>query len=128
MSSASSDRGSACSASSGCPANDDARAVERVLGRRPAAAFTVAKRCPFGGPAVIESEPFDERGRPFPTRYWLACRPLVAAVSRLEAAGGVTEFDADESLVDARAADHAEHAQRHHGSKCPAARRHSTPP
>lgn len=86
-----------------------------MLGRRPSAAFTVARRCPHGGPAVIESEPFDDRGHPFPTRYWLVCRPLVAAVSRLEAAGGVTAFDADEALADTRHADHEEHARRHHG-------------
>lgn len=31
-------------------------------------------------------------GPPFPTTYWLTCPWLVAAVSRLEAAGGVRHF------------------------------------
>ena len=33
-------------------------------------------------------------GEPFPTTYWLTCRHLVAAVSRLEAAGGVERWSA----------------------------------
>ena len=34
----------------------------------------------------------DIDGRPFPTTYYLTCRHLVAAVSRLEAAGGVERW------------------------------------
>ena len=33
-------------------------------------------------------------GEPFPTTYYLTCRHLVAAVSRLEAAGGVERWSA----------------------------------
>jgi hypothetical protein len=69
--------------------DDDRAVVERQLGRRPRAFRRVAVRCPFGRPAVSEQAPFDEDGRPFPTTYWLTCRHLVEAVSRLEAAGGV---------------------------------------
>ena len=34
----------------------------------------------------------DDAGAPFPTTYYLTCRRLVAAVSRLEAAGGVERW------------------------------------
>jgi hypothetical protein len=49
-------------------------------------------RCPFGRPAVAEQAPFDETGRPFPTQFWVTCPQLVAAISRLEAAGGVERW------------------------------------
>jgi uncharacterized protein len=49
-------------------------------------------RCPFGRPAVTEQAPYDDRGDPFPTTFWLTCPHLVAAVSRLEAAGGVERW------------------------------------
>ncbi len=52
----------------------------------------VAVRCPFGRPAVTEQAPFDEDGRPFPTQFYVTCRHLVAAISRLEAAGGVERW------------------------------------
>ena len=70
----------------------DLAVVERQLGRPPRAFRRVAVRCPFGRPAVTEQAPFDERGDPFPTTFWLTCRHLVAAVSRLEAAGGVERW------------------------------------
>jgi uncharacterized protein len=49
-------------------------------------------RCPFGRPAVTEQTPYDDSGEPFPTTFWLTCPHLVAAVSRLEAAGGVERW------------------------------------
>jgi hypothetical protein len=52
----------------------------------------VAVRCPFGAPAVTEQEPYDAAGDPFPTMYYLTCPHLVAAISRLEAAGGVERW------------------------------------
>jgi hypothetical protein len=52
----------------------------------------VVVRCPWGLPAVTEQEPYDADGEPFPTTYYLTCRHLVAAVSRLEAAGGVERW------------------------------------
>jgi hypothetical protein len=71
---------------------DDLELVERQLGRRPRAFRRVAVRCPYGRPAVTEQRPFDESGRPFPTTYWLICPHLVAAISRVEAAGGVERW------------------------------------
>lgn len=71
---------------------DDRAVVERQLGRAPRAFSRVAVRCPFGRPAVTEQAPFDEHGNPFPTTFWLTCPHLVAAVSRVEAAGGVERW------------------------------------
>ncbi|HEX7311044.1 MAG TPA: DUF501 domain-containing protein [Gaiellaceae bacterium] len=71
---------------------DDRAVVERQLGRAPRAFSRVAVRCPFGRPAVTEQAPFDEHGNPFPTTFWLTCPHLVAAVSRVEAAGGVARW------------------------------------
>jgi hypothetical protein len=71
---------------------DDRAVVERQLGRAPRAFRRVAVRCPYGRPAVSEQAAFDERGEPFPTTYYVTCRHLVAAIARLEAAGGVERW------------------------------------
>jgi hypothetical protein len=71
---------------------DDRGVVARQLGREPRAFRRVAHRCPFGAPAVTEQAPYDSTGEPFPTTYYLTCRHLVAAVSRLEAAGGIERW------------------------------------
>jgi uncharacterized protein len=90
---------------------DDLAIVERQLGRRPRAFARVAVRCPFGKPAVTEQSAFDEDGHPFPTQFYVTCRHLVAAISRLEAAGGVERWsqavredeELGRSLADAQA-------------------------
>jgi hypothetical protein len=91
---------------------DDVAIVERQLGRRPRAFVRVAVRCPFGRPAVTEQAAFDEDGRPFPTQFYVTCRYLVAAVSRLEADGGVERWTRaateDEDLASSLAAAQAE--------------------
>ena len=63
----------------------DRELVARQLGREPRTLHGVAVRCPFGAPAVTEQSPYAADGEPFPTTYYLTCRHLVAAVSRLEA-------------------------------------------
>src|SRR5258706_8111051 len=73
---------------------DDRTLVERQLGRPPRAYRRVARRCPFAAPAVTEQEPYAEDGTPFPTTYYLTCPALVAAIARLEAAGGVERWSA----------------------------------
>jgi hypothetical protein len=73
-------------------ANADRAVVARQIGREPRAFRSVAVRCPFGLPAVTEQSPYDPGGEPFPTTYYLTCPHLVAAVSRLEAAGGVERW------------------------------------
>jgi len=72
----------------------DEELVARQIGRAPRAFARVVVRCPFGRPAVTEQTPFDEDGRPFPTQYYVTCPYLVAAISRLEAAGGVERWSA----------------------------------
>ena len=93
---------------------DDQAIVERQLGRRPRAFVRVAVRCPFGRPAVTEQAAFDEDGRPFPTQFYVTCRYLVAAISRLEAAGGVERWSraAQEDDDLARSLDAAQAEQR----------------
>jgi len=71
---------------------NDRAIVERQLGRPPRAFRRVVVRCPFGRPAVTEQHARDDAGEPFPTTFWLTCPHLVAAVSRLEAAGGVERW------------------------------------
>ena len=90
---------------------DDRDIVERQLGRRPRAFRGVAVRCPFGRPAVTEQAPFDDEGRPFPTQFYVTCPFLVAAISRLEAAGGVERWSRAAREDDALAAS-LEDAQR----------------
>jgi uncharacterized protein len=68
---------------------EDAATIEAQLGRPPRGAARVAVRCPHGRPAVVEQDSYLAGGEPFPTTYYLTCPHLVAAVSRLEAAGGV---------------------------------------
>jgi hypothetical protein len=71
---------------------DDRALVERQLGRPPRTFLRVVARCPWGAPAVTEQAPYDDQGEPFPTTYYLTCPQLVAAVSRLEAVGGVERW------------------------------------
>jgi hypothetical protein len=61
---------------------------------------------------VTEQSPYGADGAPFPTTYYLTCRHLVAAVSRLEAEGGVERWSeavrADPALAASLAAGHDE--------------------
>ena len=101
---------------------DDRAVVASQLGRQPRAFRRVAVRCPFGRPAVTEQEPYDAAGEPFPTTYYLTCPHLVAAVSRLEAAGGVERWaavDRDPELAASLA--RATEQQRRSGALSPAA-------
>ena len=71
---------------------DDRAIVALQLGRTPRAFGRVVVRCPYGSPAVTEQRPYDAQGEPFPTTYYLTCRHLVAAIARIEAAGGVERW------------------------------------
>ncbi len=67
------------------------------------------KRTPGGDPIVICSPPLLDDGTPMPTRWWLVGAEERAAVSRLEAAGGVRA--AEDSLDPASLAEaHARYA------------------
>jgi hypothetical protein len=87
---------------------DDSTLVEQQLGRPPRAFARVACRCPFAAPAVTEQLPYAADGTPFPTTYYLTCPALVAALARIEAAGGVERWTqavaADEELAASLAA------------------------
>src|SRR5918994_818252 len=66
---------------------NDHEAVAFQLGREPLLPFRVVARCPAGHPSVIENE----RRREMPTTFWITCPTLQAAISRIEAAGGVRQ-------------------------------------
>ena len=91
---------------------DDLAIVERQLGRPPRAFRRVAVRCPYGLPAVVEQEPFASDGTPFPTQFWVTCAHLAAAISRVEAGGGVERWtraaEDDPELAASLEAAHAE--------------------
>jgi uncharacterized protein len=80
----------------------DVRVVNGQLGRPPRPMSAVVARCPHDFPAVVETLPVDEHGRPFPTLHYLTCPTAVAALAALESAGGVGRFqravDADADL------------------------------
>ncbi len=99
----------------GLPGVSDEDAVRALLGRTSTTTHKVALRCPAGGPAVLENQPRDSAGHPFPTRYWLACRSLSRAVARLEAEGGVRELEQSPELADALGASQQSHADLHDG-------------
>jgi len=72
----------------------DIEQVAALLGRRPQGDFTVVLRHPNGDPRVVRNAPLLHDGTPMPTRYWLVDPADVAAVSRLEASGGVNNAEA----------------------------------
>ena len=72
----------------------DIEQVAALLGRRPQGDFTVVLRHPNGNPRVVRNAPLLHDGTPMPTRYWLVDPADVAAVSRLEASGGVNTAEA----------------------------------
>ena len=74
--------------------SDDVALLTERLGRPPAGDFEVVVRDADGTPAVIRNAPFLRDGTPMPTRYWLVDPAVRAAVSRLEAAGGVRAAEA----------------------------------
>jgi hypothetical protein len=73
----------------------DRERVAALLGRVPRGAFEVVVRDGAGMPVVVRNAPLLDDGTPMPTRFWLVARSAVAAVSRLEAAGGVRRAEAD---------------------------------
>lgn len=88
-------------------ASKDREIVTRQLGRNPKP-FRVAARCPFGEPGVVENE----RARNMPTRFWITCPALAAAISRVESTGGVRAAQQEVGAEEV-AAVHAEHLARY---------------
>ena len=85
----------------------DRATVAGQLGREPAP-FRVAARCPAGRPSVIENE----RRREMPTTFWLTCPSLAAAISRIEAEGGVRRAQAEVGAETVEGV-HDEHLERY---------------
>ncbi len=70
----------------------DREAFSSQLGRPPRGILAVAYRCAHQVPAVVQTAPRLEDGTPFPTMYYLCCKELNAAVSRMESAGLMREM------------------------------------
>ena len=73
----------------------DIERVRELLGREPQGRFEVVVRDNAGDPVVLRNEPLLDDATPMPTRYWLIGRAIVAAIGRLEAAGGVNQAEAE---------------------------------
>ena len=83
--------------------------VVTLLGREPRGSYEVVVRNEAGDPVVIRNLPLLADTTPMPTLYWLVGEDERAAVSRLEAAGGVKAAEAAVD-ADALAAAHARYA------------------
>jgi len=81
--------------------------VTELLGRAPQGDFDVVVRRGDGDPVVVRNSPLLNDGTPMPTLFWLVGSDEYTAVSRLEAAGGVDQAEAE---VDAIALDDAHRA------------------
>jgi len=97
-------------------ADEDLRAVEAQLGRRPRGVVGVAHRCPCGSPDVVATAPRLDDGTPFPTHLYLTCPRAASAIGTLEASGLMREMTdrlgADPELAAAYAAAHADYLAR----------------
>jgi exopolyphosphatase / guanosine-5'-triphosphate,3'-diphosphate pyrophosphatase len=78
---------------SGSVAESDLAIVSGQLSRTARDVTGIAVRCPFGRPAVIETAP-TLAGKPNPTLLYLTCPTATAAISGVEAGGGVKRFKA----------------------------------
>jgi hypothetical protein len=97
----------------------DRERVRELLGREPQGAFDVVVRSADGDPVVLRNAPLLDDGTPMPTLYWLVGRAEIAAVGRLEAAGGVRAAQAEIAEEDIAAA-HARYAAERDAAISPA--------
>lgn len=75
------------------PTAEDIAAVSEQLGREARGVVGIAARGADGSPAVVATAPRLPDGSPFPTFYYLCHPEAVAAASRLEAVGVMSEFN-----------------------------------
>lgn len=74
--------------------DDDIRLVQRQLGRYPRGMVSVGARCAVcGAPFVVVTRPMLTDGTPFPTTCYLTSPEAVKAVSHVEAAGRMAQFN-----------------------------------
>ncbi|MBM3730529.1 MAG: DUF501 domain-containing protein [Actinobacteria bacterium] len=105
----------------------DVARITELLGRAPQGEFEVVVRRADGDPVVVRNAPLLADGTPMPTLFWLVGQGEYAAVSRLEAAGGVDRAEADIDPAVLEAAHHEYAALRsadlpeHHTGPAPSA-------
>ena len=66
--------------------------VSKQLGRPARDIVAIAARCVCGNPVVVQTKPRLADGTPFPTVYYLTHPAATAAISTLEAAGIMMEY------------------------------------
>lgn len=95
------------------PSADDIAVVSEYLGRPARGVIGIAARNRRGEPLVVATAPRLDDGTPFPTLYYLCHPDAVAAASRLEARGYMSELNdrlgEDETLRDEYARAHREY-------------------
>ncbi|PJM73095.1 hypothetical protein CS006_07600 [Bifidobacterium primatium] len=74
------------------PSAHDIAVVQRQLGRFPRGMVAVGARCVCGNPLAVITRPLVDGRIPFPTTCYLTSPEAVKAVSKIEAAGGMTEY------------------------------------
>lgn len=65
--------------------------IKKQLGRTPNNLIGVARECPFGYPAVLITNPYED-GIVFPTTYWLSCPFLVKELGKIEDTGIIKDL------------------------------------
>lgn len=75
------------------PTAEEIAIVSEQLGREARGVVGIAARTADGTPAVVATSPRLPDGSPFPTFYYLCHPEIVAAASRLEAAGVMSEYN-----------------------------------
>lgn len=97
------------------PSDEDLDTLSRQLGRPVRDVVAIGARCVCGNPLVATTAPRLGNGIPFPTTYYLTHPVITAAVSRLEAAGMMTEMTRrlaeDPALAQAYRAAHEHYLQ-----------------
>jgi hypothetical protein len=73
--------------------HDDTELITRLLGRKPLAEYEVVVKDDTGQPLVIKNAPICFDGTPMPTLYWLIDPIMRAKISRIEAAGGISQAE-----------------------------------
>ncbi|WP_415856025.1 DUF501 domain-containing protein [Sinomonas sp. G460-2] len=75
------------------PTAQDYDVISRQLGRPARDIVEIPARCVCGNPLVAATAPRLSNGTPFPTTFYLTHPVVTSAVSRLEAAGAMTEMN-----------------------------------
>ena len=69
----------------------DFEIVSRQLGRKIKNRFWVVKRCKYGYPMVVKTDPIGPMG-PFPTLFWLTCPFLRREIGKFESMGYIRKY------------------------------------